>query len=65
MDLFSVESIVKHLQEYAGQLKTQPDSLRRVSSSINLEPETTKKQRRSASLSQIDVKVSSWKFYSD
>ena len=60
--MLSVESIVKHLQEYAGQVKTEPESLRRVSSSINLDKQTTKKHRRSASLSQIqiDVKVSAF-----
>ena len=34
--------------------------MRRVSSSLQLDKQTTIKQRRSASLSQIDVKVSLW-----
>ena len=46
----SVESIVKHLEEYAETF-----SLRRFSSSLNLDKQRAKIERRSASLSHIDV----------
>ena len=46
----SVESIVKHLEQYAETF-----SLRRISSSLNLDQQRTKIERRSASLSEIDI----------
>ena len=51
----SVESIVKHLEEYAVKVKSEAFTLRRISSSLTMDERRTKKERRSASLSHIEV----------